>query len=184
MDYLFYCRDQPDALPVLERLTEAHWDFMDGYADRLLVRGPTLDADGEAHTGSLHIVRLGGAEEAATFAYQEPFYRGGAYREVIIHRWRDRCGRTMRDFQPRGEEPLFLVLGHAAPGSEPPRELSPPHLAGLAIYGWTEALDGARWTGFAAILQQSALAVVDALLEDLPPVTSVETHRWCVGGRR
>jgi uncharacterized protein YciI len=76
-DFLFYCRDRPGVGALLEQHVEAHWSFMDGYADRLLIRGPTLSADGEEHTGSLHIVRLDTGVEMETFAYQEPFYRAG-----------------------------------------------------------------------------------------------------------
>lgn len=45
IDYLFYCRDKPDTAALLDRLCEAHWSFMDGYADRLLARGPSLRND-------------------------------------------------------------------------------------------------------------------------------------------
>ena len=38
--------------------TEAHWSYMDGYADRMIARGPTLTDDGAAATGSLHIIDL------------------------------------------------------------------------------------------------------------------------------
>jgi hypothetical protein len=40
----------------LGQLADAHWSYMDGYADRLVARGPTLSDDGERHTGSVHVV--------------------------------------------------------------------------------------------------------------------------------
>ena len=70
MEFVFYCRDKPDVGALLERNVEAHWSFMDRYADRLLTRGPTLSDDGEQHTGSLHIVRLDSVAETGNFAYQ------------------------------------------------------------------------------------------------------------------
>jgi uncharacterized protein YciI len=190
MDFLFHCRDKPDVDPLLERATEAHWSFMEGYSDRLRVRGPTLSADGEVHTGSLHIVALSSLAETETFAYQEPYYKAGCYGEVIIRRWHDRLGRPIGDFKSQGregDEPLFLILGDGVPGArppEPPRDLAPGHRDQLAAYGWTQSLDGAQWTGFAAVLPASALDVINALLADAPLIASLAVHRWCVGGRR
>lgn len=95
MDYLFFCRDKPDTGGLLESLVEKHWSFMDGYADRLKARGPTLSVDGGEHTGSLHIVDLATPEEVEVFAYREPFYAGGAYTEVMIRRWENLLDRSM-----------------------------------------------------------------------------------------
>ncbi len=173
MDFLFFCRDKHNVAALLEQNVEAHWSFMDGYADRLLVRGPTLSDDGAAHTGSLHIVRLDDVAETETFAYQEPFYRAGVYGSVTIRRWQDRLGRPIRDFTPQGDDPLFFAIG---PGT--------PDLARLrdrcAAYGWTRALDETRWSGFAAILQAPSPDAVHAMRQ-YPPAS--EVRRWRVGGR-
>jgi len=173
MDFLFYCRDKPDVGALLERHVEAHWSFMDAYADRLLVRGPTLSDDGEAHMGSLHIVRLDDVAETETFAYQEPFFQAGVYGAVTIRRWQDRLGRSIRDFRPVGGDPLFLAIG---PGT--------PDLAKLrdrcAAYGWTKALDETKWSGFAAILQAPS---PDAVHGILPYTPAAEVRRWRIGGR-
>jgi hypothetical protein len=176
MDFLFHARDKAGVDAALERLTEAHWTFMDRYP--LLVRGPTLSDDGEEHTGSLHIVALGSLAETETFAYQEPYYRGGCYASVDIRRWQDRLHRPIRDFKPSGDAPLFLVLGEARAGALPP-DVPTEHRDRIAAYGWTGPRDGDSWTGFAMVQQapnRDAVAVPDA--------ASVEIHRWCVGGRR
>jgi uncharacterized protein len=135
MEFLFYCRDKPNVTALLERLAEAHWSFMDRYHDRLLVRGPTLSHDGQKHTGSLHIVRLGDVAETDTFAYQEPFYKAGCYGEVIIRRWQDELGRVMRDFKQNGDDPLFLTL---STGAVPP-DLPARYRDRFATYGRTAA---------------------------------------------
>lgn len=181
MEFLFYCRDKPGVGALLQRHVEAHWSFMDGYAGRLLTRGPTLTEDGEEHTGSLHIVQLDSVAETDGFAYQEPFYRAGCYGAVVIRRWNDRLGRSMRDFKPASENPLFLILGHAAPGAQPTPFTAGP---GIAVYGWTHALDGSAWTGYAAIVQAPRRDAAAALLSGAPAVAATEIHRWCVGGRR
>jgi uncharacterized protein YciI len=175
MEFLFYCRDKPGVAALLERNVEAHWSFMDSYADRLLTRGPTLSDDGEEHTGSLHIVRLGGIGETETFAYQEPFYRAGCYSAVMIRRWHDRVGRSMRDYKPANDDPLFLILGET--------EASPGLAAKLAdraaVYGSTVSVDGTDRPGFAAILQAPSRDSVGALLGGM----TAELHRWRIGGR-
>jgi uncharacterized protein YciI len=48
LEYFFYCRDKPGTGTLRERLVEAHWSFMDAYADRMIARGPTLADDGGA----------------------------------------------------------------------------------------------------------------------------------------
>ncbi|WP_395022829.1 YciI family protein [Dongia sp.] len=175
MDFLFYCRDKPNVSALLERHVEAHWSYMDGYAERLLTRGPSLSDDGEVHTGSLHIVRLDDRAEAEAFAYQEPFYRAGVYGEVMIRRWHDRLGRGMRDFKPANDDPLFLVLGHAAATPDLATRLGDR----AAVYGGTLTLDGTEQAGFAAILQAPSRDAVAALLGG----TQAEIHRWRIGGR-
>ena len=173
MDFLFYCRDKPGVGALLEQNVEAHWSFMDGYADRLLVRGPTLSDDGEEHTGSLHIVRLEDVAETETFAYQEPFYRAGAYGAVTILRWQDRLGRPIRDFAPIGADPLFFAIGPGTPDLTRLRDR-------CAAYGFTRAIDHAKWNGFAAILQAASPDAVHAMLSYTP---AAEVRRWRVGGR-
>src|SRR5262245_26216756 len=79
VEYFFDCRDERGAEALLEVHAEAHWSFMDGYAGTMIARGPTTDAAGEIHTGSMHIVDLPNAEAANAFAFQEPYYRAGVY---------------------------------------------------------------------------------------------------------
>ena len=79
MQYFVYGRDRPGGFGLKVSLTEEHWAFMDGYADALIARGPTLTEDGEETTGSLHIVDLPDVAAARSFAYDEPYYRAGAF---------------------------------------------------------------------------------------------------------
>jgi Protein of unknown function (DUF1579)/YCII-related domain len=51
--------------------------FMDAYADAMIARGPTLNEDGTAATGSMHIVDLPNEEAARASAFDEPNYRSG-----------------------------------------------------------------------------------------------------------
>jgi uncharacterized protein YciI len=192
-DYLFYCRDKPGSGETLERLTEAHWSFMDDYADRLIARGPSLGDDGEAHTGSLHIVRLATPEETEVFAYREPFYAAGAYEDVTIRRWQNLLGRTMWEYQANNDDPMFLILAHAASPmagfAEAHRSFAAAHRNRTVVYGSVLAMDDGAWTGFVQILQMPSRAAVEKLVAEDPVIASPaiarhEIHRWCMGGRR
>jgi uncharacterized protein len=128
VEYFVYGRDNPNADALLEELAEAHWSFMDGYADVMIARGPTLTPDRSTHTGSLHIVDLPDEDAARTFALDEPYYRGGVYRDVLIRRWRNDLGRTMWDFQSDApKDPRFLSIGLGRPGARPSGALEEEH---------------------------------------------------------
>src|SRR6202042_2822363 len=88
---------------------------MDRYEAELIARGPTLTDDGETATGSVHIVDLPDAAAARAFAFDEPNYQAGVYRDVLLRRWRNILGRTMWDF-PGGRDNgrRYLVLGLGA----------------------------------------------------------------------
>ena len=36
MEFFFYCRDNPSSGALRTQLLEAHWSFMDGYADGMI----------------------------------------------------------------------------------------------------------------------------------------------------
>jgi uncharacterized protein YciI len=86
MEFLCYHRDRAGSDPLREELAEAHWSYMDGFAERMIARGPTLTEDAEFATGSIHILYLSGPAEARAFAFDEPNYQAGAYRDVLLRR--------------------------------------------------------------------------------------------------
>jgi len=119
VEYFFYCRGRPGT----EALAEAHWSFMDRYAEAMLARGPTLTPDRATWTGSMHIVDLPDAQAARMFAFQEPFYRAGVYGQVLVRRWRNALGRTMWDYPAEPDDDRrFLVIGRGEPGLEVARQ--------------------------------------------------------------
>lgn len=193
MEYLFFCRDKPDTAGLLESLLEEHWSFMDGYADRLKARGPTLSADGRKHTGSLHIVDLAAPEDVEAFAYREPFYTGGAYSDVMIRRWENLLDRSMWDYRTNCDDPMFLLIAHASTPitgfADMHRSFAVMHRSRTVVYGSMSMPDGGEWAGFAAILQMPSLKEVEKIVADDPAIASPaiahhEIHRWEVGGRR
>jgi uncharacterized protein YciI len=134
MEFFCYHRDRRGSSALRNELLQEHWSYMDRYAAGMIARGPTFaDHDGTP-TGSVHIVDMPDAAAARTFAFDEPNYQAGAYRDVQLRRWRNLLGRTMWDF-PGGRDGgnRYLVLGL---GAEQAAELAvPPNRDELIAYG-------------------------------------------------
>jgi len=86
MEFFCYHRDRSDSLALRDELLEEHWAYMDGYGAEMIARGPTLAGDGETPTGSVHIVDLPDPAAARAFAFDEPGYQAGVYRDVMLRR--------------------------------------------------------------------------------------------------
>ena len=182
MEFFCYHRDRSGSLGLRGELVEEHWSYMDRYAAELIARGPTFADDGETPSGSVHIVDLPDAAAARAFAFDEPNYQAGVYRDVLLRRWRNLLGRTMWEF-PGGASGgnRYLVLGL---GSGPAADLEVP--AGrdeLIAYGPLLSDDGVTWLGTAALLRapdpDKARAVLTA-----ERYADVEVQAWEFGGRR
>ncbi|MGW1129375.1 YciI family protein [Streptomyces sp. NPDC002526] len=183
MEYFCYHRDRPGSLALREELLEEHWSYMDRYAKELIARGPTFAADGETPTGSVHIVDLPDAATARAFAFDEPNYQAGAYRDVLIRRWRNVLGRTMWDF-PGGSEGgnRYLVIGF---GEGPAADPGLPTAAqdDLIAYGPLLSDDGGTWLGTACLLRAASPDEARAVLT-ADRYADIEVHDWEFGGRR
>ncbi|GAA0332897.1 YciI family protein [Actinoallomurus spadix] len=182
MEFFCYHRDRPGSLALRYELSERHWSYMDRYARELIARGPTFADDGETPTGSVHIVDLPDPAAARAFAFDEPNYQAGVYRDVLVRRWRNMLGRTMWDF-PGGRTggDRFLVLGL---GPEKDAELVlPPGEDELIAFGPLLSDDGAAWVGTAVLVRAPD---PDAARAVLAPhrYAGVEVHAWEFGGRR
>jgi hypothetical protein len=179
-EYFFYCRDKPGTGELRMQLLEAHWSFMDDYADGMIARGPTLTEDGLGATGSLHIVDLPDAAAAQVFAFEEPNFKAGVYAEVLIRRWRNLLGRTMWEFPGSDDASRFLVIA-AETDSETERRLLAEHEARLIVYGELFSDDGSKLVGSALALEAATRDEVEALLPD--SLGRIEILPWRFGGR-
>jgi uncharacterized protein YciI len=168
-------------LALREELLEEHWAYMDGHADGMIARGPTFADDGETLTGSVHILDLPDPAAARAFAFDEPNYQAGAYRDVLLRRWRNTLGRTMWDF-PGGptDGNRYLVLGL---GSGKAADLAvPTGRDKLIAYGPLLSDDGGSWLGTAMLTRAPDHDAARALLtQDL--YADIEVHDWQFGGR-
>ncbi|GGM55679.1 YciI family protein [Dactylosporangium sucinum] len=179
MEFFCYHRDRPGSLELRGELLEAHWSYMDRFADGMIARGPTLGDDGETPTGSVHVVDLPDAAAARAFAFDEPGYQAGVYRDVLLRRWRNALGRTMWEF-PGGPGGGFLVLGL---GAGPAVDPEVPARDDLIAYGPLLSDDGSAWLGTAALVRAEDAAAARAVLT-AERYATVEVHAWTFGGRR
>jgi uncharacterized protein YciI len=100
MDFFVHSREAPgtEALRDDDDLLEEHWLYVDGFADTMIARGPTLAPDRETATGSLHVLGLPSLAAATEFVEREPNNRAGVYAEHRIWPSRTcsgaRCGSS------------------------------------------------------------------------------------------
>ncbi|MFB6986840.1 YciI family protein [Streptomyces sp. NPDC056304] len=179
MEFFCYHRDRPGSVPLRDELLEDHWSYMDHYAKEMIARGPTLV--GDTPTGSVHIVDLPDPAAARAFAFAEPNYQAGVYRDVLLRRWHNTLGRTMWDF-PGGRTggDRYLVLGfgtgHAADLA------APPDRDELIAYGPMLSDDGSAWLGTAALVRAPSPDAARAVLTP-DRYAGIEVHAWQFGGR-
>jgi hypothetical protein len=181
MEFFCYHRDRRGSAALRDELLEAHWAYMDRFATGMIARGPTFAGDGVTPTGSVHIVDLPDPAAARAFAFDEPNYQAGVYRDVLLRRWRNTLGRTMWDF-PGGptDGNRYVVLGV---GSGQAVDLvAAGERDELIAYGPLLSDDAATWLGTAALVRAPDAETARAVLT-ADRYADVEVHAWQFGGR-
>jgi uncharacterized protein YciI len=180
MEFFCYHRDRLGSTPLRTQMVEQHWSYMDQFAATMIARGPTFAGDGTL-TGSVHILDLPDPTAARTFAFEEPGYQAGAYRDVMLRRWENALGRTMWDFS--GGQPdnnRYLVLGFRMEPAADAAEL--PLRDEVIAGGPLLSDDGSLVLGAAVLLEApDADGARDVLTADR--YVGVEVHQWRFGGR-
>src|SRR5438477_7287202 len=161
MDFFVHSRDAPgsEALRDEDDLLEAHWSYMDGFADTMIARGPTLSPDSETATGSLHVLGVPSLAAATEFVEREPNNRAGVYAEHRIWAFENLLGRTMWEHGGDAREPRFLVIAHSRHDQLAPVLVRPAAALGaelrerLIVYGALTEPEGGEMVGVAFALQ-------------------------------
>ena len=180
VEFFCYHRDRPGSMALRQELIEGHWSYMDQYQKEMIARGPTLAANGDTPTGSVHILDLPDPAAARAFAFDEPNYQAGVYRDVLLRRWCNLLGRTMWDFSGgRDGGNRYLVLGLGTGQAAEPVEMDRDELIAC---GPLLSDDGAAWLGTAVLLRASGPDTARAILTP-GRYASIEVHRWQFGGR-
>jgi uncharacterized protein len=180
MEFFCYHRDRPGSTLLRTHMVEQHWSYMDQFAATMIARGPTFTNDGTL-TGSVHILDLPDPTAARAFAFEEPGYQAGAYRDVMLRRWANSLGRTMWDFSGGWpDNSRYLVLGFTSEPAADAAEL--PLGDGLIAGGPLLSDDGSLVLGAAVLLEApDANGAREVLSADR--YAGVEVHQWRFGGR-
>jgi uncharacterized protein YciI len=192
MPFYIYGQDRPGAGAEMAGLTETHWSYMDAFAGRLILRGPTLSSDGEEHTGSVHVVDLADRASAERFATEEPFWLAGLYQQVTAVRTVVLLHREPAKGPPTPEVPSTLVTGHWPPQLSNAGDTG-PRLAGAGPDSRVSFLavlvddDQSHTTGIVSTVRAlpgQALNIVQPLADQFAgqPV-ALTAQRWQRGGR-
>ena len=184
MEFFCYHRDRSGSAAMRDELLEEHWSYMDRYAKEMIARGPCLASDGDTPTGSVHILDLPDPAAARAFAFDEPNYQAGVYRDVLLRRWRNTLGRTMWDF-PGGRigGNRYFVLGLGPrPSADPADPTGPPDRDELIAYGPLLSDNGATWLGAAMLIRAPDPDTARAALTP-NRYADIEVHNWQFGGR-
>jgi uncharacterized protein YciI len=181
MEFFVYHRDRAGSATMREQLRETHWSYMDGYGKQMIARGPVFGRDDDTALGSVHVLDLPDPAAARAFAFDEPYYQAGVYRDVMLRRWRNLLGRTMWQFPPGySDANRFLVLGLGAgpaAGTAVPRDQDT-----LIAYGPLLSDDGTGWLGTAALVQAPDPAAARTVLT-AGQYLDIEVRAWDFGGR-
>ena len=180
MEFFCYHRDRSGSTVLRERLAEQHWSYMDQFAASMIARGPTFTSDGTL-TGSVHILDLPDPTAARAFAFEEPGYQAGTYRDVLLRRWSNTLGRTMWDFSGSREgNNRYLVLGFLVEPAATATDL--PRRDELIVSGPLLSDDGSLVLGAAVLLEAPDADVAMEILS-ADQFCGVEVHQWRFGGR-
>jgi hypothetical protein len=129
----------------------------------------------------VHILDLPDPNASRTFAFEEPGYQAGAYRDVLLRRWHNALGRTMWDFaEGRPGSKRFLVIGFT---SVPAAEAADSPLGDELIASGSLLSDDGSWVLGAAVLLEAADAAGAREVLSADRYAGIEVHQWRFGGR-
>ncbi len=117
---------------------------------------------------------------ARAFAFEEPGYQAGAYRDVMLRRWHNVLGRTMWDFRSSSELNRYLVLGFTRQPAANATEL--PVREDMIACGPLLSDDGSWVLGAAVLLEAPDEDRARHVLTG-DQYVGVEVHQWRFGGR-
>ena len=196
MLFFIHGRDRAGVADLLDALSDRHWTYLDGFADRLVARGPTLSDDGTQHTGSTHVVDLPDRVAAQRFESEEPFASAGLYDEVTVTRFVSGLTDSMFDRPYAGGSAGVSTLvtarwppstyTSARPEALRAAALAPGagHWAFLGLLGSDDLRLGHGLVGAVDLHPAAAQAAGRSLLPALAVgPAELTTSRWQRGGR-
>jgi uncharacterized protein YciI len=86
MNFMIYCQDKEDGLPIRKANRDAHLAFLGTDAPvKVLTAGPWLSDDGETMKGSLIIVEAVALSNVKEWLKSDPYAKAGLPESVTVH---------------------------------------------------------------------------------------------------
>ena len=195
MQYFAWGINKPDVTDRRTELIRQHWDFIAKYDDKLIARGPVMQADDlSAVIGSIHIVDLADFSEIETFVYDEPFAKADLFKTIIVSRFRLELGRTQFEYVSNPDSSRFFIY---CPASKKhaikTTELAANHINycngfddHFVCHGSLLSDEG-DWQGNVYFMEFSNQKEAEEFIAKEPYATSelyddIEIFRWTMGG--
>jgi len=154
---------------------------MDGFADGMTARGPTLGTHRQSWTRSLHVVKLPDTEAAREFVAREPYNQAGQFENHRNWCFADILGQTVWQFADAEDEPQEL-------SPVPLADLPPELRERLILYDELRNLNDDEPAGVslgrAGSDSKSTRRAARRRTTGLADCHDVEVHDWEFGGRR
>jgi uncharacterized protein len=90
MPFLIYALDKENMEEVRESVRSAHREYLRSYGSKVLASGALLSEDGTRIIGGLSLFDTEDAEEARSFAFEDPYEKAGIRSQTCVLRWRKR----------------------------------------------------------------------------------------------
>ncbi len=195
MQFFAWGINKPGVKDQRTALIKTHWDFIAQYDDKLIARGPVMQADDlSVVTGSIHIVDLPDQSAAERFVYEEPFAKAELFNSIVFSRFELDLGRTQFEFISQPDVPRFFVYCPAKNGGDEMKQsLAEAHEAycqkfddNFICRGSLLSDDGSL-LGKVFFLEMAEQKTVESFLANEPFAEAglydkTEIHRWTMGG--
>ncbi len=178
-----------------DELHEAHWAYIDGWSEALVARGPTVTADGESHTGSVHVMNLPTAVAAQKFASEEPYARAGWYSDLTVSLVLPCTQGTMWDHGRHEQDCVSSIVRADLGNAHDDEDLVEALRSGLSnvqqqwlYFGVTSAdreVENTAVVGLVDLAPTEAERALEGLISIATNEVALEIvcHRWRRGGR-
>lgn len=88
MHFFIRCRDRAGTAELRAANRQAHLDYLERHAGRIVAAGPTLTEDREGMTGSVLLMDFPDLAAAQAFCADDPYARAGLFESVEITPWK------------------------------------------------------------------------------------------------
>ena len=93
MQFAVFATDRPGQIDLRKRTREQHRVYLRNpgrHPVRVLLAGPTMDADGRIMNGTLMVVEATSVEAVSGFVADDPYAKAGLFERIEIRPWS--CG--------------------------------------------------------------------------------------------